>query len=51
MAENLIVYGLAVVMLGIVVWWAFDAWGAVKRRRRASSTPDETEQTPPPVRG
>ena len=36
MAGNLLVYGLAAAMLGILVWWAFDAWKEIQRRRRVS---------------
>ena len=52
MAENLLVYGLAAAMVGIVVWWAFDAWAVAKRRRSASRDEiDESEQVPPPGTG
>jgi hypothetical protein len=52
MAGNLLVYGLAAAMVGIVVWWAFDAWTEAKRRRSASKDAiDKSEQVPPPGTG
>ena len=52
MAGNLLVYGLAAAMVGIVVWWAFDTWGEAKRRRSAPKDAiDESEQVRTPGTG